>query len=642
MTIPTIFDCCEPRREVLAGELPDAIFAADLWDVIRERAHPDYQDPVQFFAGTHPTENLRRLVKDVAERLAGVQGVTPFYKLETGFGGGKTHGLIACVHVARHGHALADALSGYDIRAWPEPGAVRVAAFVGESSSPLDGVELQIDGQPMRTFTPWGQLALMAGGRAGYERIRASDEAGVAPERGDLERAFGDGPLLLLLDELVLYMARCFAMPADHARGKLNSQWTVFLQTLSSIAAQRPQTVVLLTLPTEKDANARFTGDLKQHIAEALDHLHEAEDAAIRKASSLTPTQSTERGAVLARRLFARVDPAHAADVAAAYVGYYEAQRAAGAAIDSRAFEAGYRDQLRIGYPFHPELIRLFAERLADIPEFQATRGALRLVSRAIRAVWARRGELHDAWLLQPHHLYLTRSEIRDEMLARLGRGAFERGLEADVLKAGGDSHAQLVEQGWPWPAASEASLATFLHSLPDGSRGITPPEAALAVGRPDVDLAYVERGLEETERRAWYMRRDGDRYLFRTRASINKRFQERYGQVKPEVRETLDQWVQEVYAGFAAFQVIPFPPDQTAIPDSPERVRLAVIHYDTECGAVGVGERLNFTKKLFTRTGVNDSPRRYRNNLIFLLAESTRVDGLKDAVQALLAWERV
>jgi hypothetical protein len=111
---------------------------------------------------------------------------------------------------------------------------------------------------------------------------------------------------------------------------------------------------------------------------------------------------------------------------------------------------------------------------------------------------------------------------------------------------------------------------------------------------------------------------------------------------VKPEVRETLDQWVQEVYAGFSAFQVIPFPLDHTAIADTADRVRLAVIHYDTECGAVGAGDRLNFTKKLFTKTGVNESPRRYRNNLIFLLAESTQVDGLKDSVQALIAWERV
>ena len=68
--------------------------------------------------------------------------------------------------------------------------------------------------------------------------------------------------------------------------------------------------------------------------------------------------------------------------------------------------------------------------------------------------------------------------------------------------------------------------------------------------------------------------------------------------------------------------------------------MRLVLVHYDKECGAVG-GGRLNVTKALFTKTGVNESPRSYRNNLV-LLAEQTRVAGLKDAVRALMAWERV
>ena len=76
------------RREVLAGEVPDAIFAADLWDVISGTAHKDYRDPWRFCTGTHPTENLKLLVKEVAERLAGMSGGTPVFRLETGFGGG--------------------------------------------------------------------------------------------------------------------------------------------------------------------------------------------------------------------------------------------------------------------------------------------------------------------------------------------------------------------------------------------------------------------------------------------------------------------------------------------------------------------------------------------------------------------------
>ena len=55
-----------------------------------------------------------------------------------------------------------------------------------------------------------------------------------------------------------------------------------------------------------------------------------------------------------------------------------------------------------------------------------------------------------------------------------------------------------------------------------------------------------------------------------------------------------------------------------------------------------GAGEKLNFVKSLFTKTGVNAGPRTYRNNLVFLLAEGTRVQGLKDAVKSLIAWERV
>src|SRR4030095_13863383 len=104
--LPSLFLLCKPHREVLAGELPDAIFAADLWDVISGTAHKDYRDPVRFFSGTHPTENLKLLVKEVSERLAGVSGGTPIFRLETGFGGGKTHSPISAVHGRPRGGPL--------------------------------------------------------------------------------------------------------------------------------------------------------------------------------------------------------------------------------------------------------------------------------------------------------------------------------------------------------------------------------------------------------------------------------------------------------------------------------------------------------------------------------------------------------
>lgn len=257
-------------------------------------------------------ENLKLLVKEVIERLAGVEGGTPIFRLETGFGGGKSHALIATVHVAREGERLAEQLSEYGIDRFPTCDTARVAAFVGEESDPLRGQEHAVDGQRVRTYTPWGQIALLAGGLTGYEKVCENDEQGIAPGRGDLREALGDCPMLILLDELVLYMARAFALREDYPRSKVNSQWATFFQTLFSIAAQRPKTAVILTLPSEQDANRRLTGELKQFIPTVLDTVDELEKTAARQARNLTPTQSYERAAVLGRRLFEKVNASQA------------------------------------------------------------------------------------------------------------------------------------------------------------------------------------------------------------------------------------------------------------------------------------------------------------------------------------------
>ena len=76
--------------------------------------------------------------------------------------------------------------------------------------------------------------------------------------------------------------------------------------------------------------------------------------------------------------------------------------------------------------------------------------------------MWDRRRALKGTLLLQPQHVDLSRSDLRDEVLARLGRSAFERGLDADVVRPEGSTHASAVEAGWPWHAATEAALVAF------------------------------------------------------------------------------------------------------------------------------------------------------------------------------------
>ena len=74
MTIPTIFETCRPRPDVLTGAIADADFAADLAAVIAGRGSPAYRDPVRFFADTYPTRGLRNLLANVCRRLAGAGG----------------------------------------------------------------------------------------------------------------------------------------------------------------------------------------------------------------------------------------------------------------------------------------------------------------------------------------------------------------------------------------------------------------------------------------------------------------------------------------------------------------------------------------------------------------------------------------
>jgi predicted AAA+ superfamily ATPase len=136
---PTIFDLCTPRPDVLAGAAADADFAADLSHVVRGSGGPiEYSDPARFFANTYPTRGLRNLLANVCGRLGGGSAVSPIFRLDTSFGGGKTHGLIALVHAARGMKGVARPEEFVDPAHLPK-GVVRIAAFDGENADPANG-----------------------------------------------------------------------------------------------------------------------------------------------------------------------------------------------------------------------------------------------------------------------------------------------------------------------------------------------------------------------------------------------------------------------------------------------------------------------------------------------------------------------
>src|SRR3954471_19585886 len=99
-----------PHADVLKGTFLQSEFAADISAVHDGRAPTEYQDAKAFFERTYITEGMRLLLTQVAQRLGG-RGGEPVIQLQTAFGGGKTHTMLAVYHLASRQCPLGD-LSG--------------------------------------------------------------------------------------------------------------------------------------------------------------------------------------------------------------------------------------------------------------------------------------------------------------------------------------------------------------------------------------------------------------------------------------------------------------------------------------------------------------------------------------------------
>ena len=158
---------------------------------------------MEFFRRTYLTDSLRRLLTGAVQRLSG-SGGDPVVQLQTNFGGGKTHSMLALFHL--FSGVLPSGLAGIDqvlkdagARALP---AVRRVVLVGNRISPGNPVT-KPDGTVVRTL--WGELAWQLGGAEAFARVAADDEHATSPGDRLRELLIEHGPCLVLIDEWVAY-----------------------------------------------------------------------------------------------------------------------------------------------------------------------------------------------------------------------------------------------------------------------------------------------------------------------------------------------------------------------------------------------------------------------------------------------------
>ena len=369
-------DVIEPHPDVAAGRFAQAEFAADLGQVARGEAGDEYGNPRRFFERTFLTAGLSDLLITGLRRLAGMPEGDPVVELQTNFGGGKTHSMLALYHLVSG--TPANELPGVEpilARAGvAELPTVRRAVLVGTALSP--GQPHRVDGLEIRTL--WGELAWQLGGAAGYGLLAEADANGVSPGSDVLRDLFAKhGPALILIDEWVTYIRQLWTNDSLPA-GSFDANIT-FAQALTEAVKASDRTLLVASLPS---SDIEKGGEGGQIATERLKHVIG------RIQSPWRPASPDEGFEIVRRRLFSPIPadklPARDATVQA-FADMYAKHPGD---FPSEAKEAAYQRRMTSCYPIHPELFDQLFGAWSTLEKFQQTRGVLRLMAGVIHALW--------------------------------------------------------------------------------------------------------------------------------------------------------------------------------------------------------------------------------------------------------------
>ena len=633
MTVPTIFETCRPRADVLDGALQEADFAADLAQVVTGEGSPEYTDPTRFFANTYPTRGLGNLLANVCRRLSGAGGeVASIFRLDTSYGGGKSHGLIALCHAARGARDIPGIDEFVDPSLLPQ-GNVRIAAFDGENADPANGRRMK---EGHLAFTPWGEIATALAGKEGYERVRKSDESRVAPGAETLRELFGGEPTLILLDELSVYLRKVRNL------GDARDQLTAFLTSLFKAVETAPNAVLVYTLAIGRDGRASdaYT-DENQFIA---DHMAEAESVSARKATLLNPTEEDETVQVLRRRLFAFIDETKISAVGGAYKELW-------AATSESLFDDAARPEtveaFLSSYPLHPEVLKTLTGKTATLGNFQRVRGMLRLLARTIAHLWDE--QPLDATAIHVHHINPGLEPIRQEIVTRLGQSAYVPAITNDIA-AGSVEKRALAEEidathhgGLP-PYAAYVARTAFMHTLAfnEPLKGVSPDHLRFSILSPVADISFIEEARKKFIAESAYLDdRPGAPMRFLAEANLRQIIRREEGCVDAaEARAQLNDRIREIFGG-KTLEAVAFPGGSFDVPDeiADGRPKLVILAYDGVTVGSSIEDVPELIKRIYSRKGAEGSAlRMLRNNLAFVVADDARKDEMRRKTEHRLA----
>jgi predicted AAA+ superfamily ATPase len=471
-----------PHADIRQGKFDASVFAANLGEVLAGRGAVDYKDAKTFFSKTYMTMGLTQLVIDVLRRLSGTGKSEPVIQLQTAFGGGKTHTLLTLYHLFRKPNEVGklpeiqQVIAGAGLKGIP---AVNVACLVGTALNPVKD----------RTF--WGEMAFqLDDGKEGklYEMVAENDRRKTAPGTNTLGKLLeASGPTLILMDEILVYLVAAGSVQVGEST--LQGNTLAFLQQLTEAVANCPHACLVATL----------TSQITEHLeAEHAERAYKSLEKVLGRIEKIRQTvEGAEIYEVIRRRLFESLGDV--ADHQAAAETYWAMYRKLGEDVPSACRESVYRNDMVKAYPFHPELIGVLYERRGSIPEFQRTRGVLRLLADVISGLYQAKD--NDP-LIQSGSVNLGAAPVRGELIKHTGGGNIFHGvIDSDI--AGKHAKAPEIDRQLGSEYAKESvseklAKATFMYSFSGGQqRGATLPQLRVAVLNPEMAPPFVSDALD-------------------------------------------------------------------------------------------------------------------------------------------------